>query len=566
MTRRIFRSIMLVVAAVLAACLCIILGVLYEYYSGISEQQMKTQTTLIARAVEAEGVTYLEGLDSGAPRVTWIAADGSVLFDTQTDTVGMDNHADREEFIEALEVGSGQSSRYSATLTERMMYCAERLSDGSVVRVANAQSTILTIVLGMLQPILILLVLAAILSAVLASRISKRIVQPLNALDLDAPLDNDTYEELSPLLTRIERQKRQLADQLDELRRRRKEWDTIAGSVSEGIVLLGAKGEVIGINKSAAQLLDTGEYCVGSDFLTVCRRVDIQKLLDSASMGDKAELTAELGGREYQINASPVFSNDELCGTALLFFDVTDKTRAEQLRREFTANVSHELKTPLHTISGSAEIMRDGLVKPEDMPRFIERIYSEAQRMITLVDDIIRLSHLDEGVSELPRESISLKAVACDVLKRLESEAQAKGVTAAVEGDSGMITGVPPLVTELVYNLCDNAIKYNKQGGSVTVSVADSADGAALTVSDTGIGIPPEAQDRVFERFYRVDKSHSKEIGGTGLGLSIVKHVARLHGASIELESAAGEGTRITVSFSHQPLSTAPRSIKRISQ
>lgn len=549
MTKRIFRAILIVAAAVLAACLIIIMGVLYEYFTGLSETQLRTQTSLIARAVENEGGAYFDGLNAGEYRITWIDPDGTVLLDTQSDAAAMESHADREEFIEAVETGTGESSRYSATLTERMLYCARRLSDGSVVRVASSQNSILTLVLGMLQPILIVLVIAIVLSAVLASRLAKRIVKPLNELDLDTPLENDAYEELSPLLTRIERQHRQIEAQMAELRRRQEEWDVVAGSMNEGIVLLNERNAVLGINKSAMLLLGTDRACIGRDFLTVCRRLDIQGLLGRSAAGEKSELVAELVGREYQIDASPVMSGGEVKGAALLFFDVTDKARAEQMRREFTANVSHELKTPLHTISGSAEIMKNGLVEPEDMPRFIDRIYTESQRMITLVDDVIRLSGLDEGAGDMPRETLSLKALAEDAAKRLAPQAGVKRVTLTVEGGSGELSGVAPLVAELVYNLCDNAIKYNRDGGSVDVRIEDTPDEAVLTVADTGIGIPPESQDRVFERFYRVDKSHSKEIGGTGLGLSIVKHVARMHGARLELRSELGKGTTITVGF-----------------
>ena len=549
MTKRIFRAIMIVAAAILAACLVIIMSVFYDYFTGLSAAQMQTQTSLIAQAVENEGKEYFDGLDVGSYRITWIDAGGTVLYDTKTDPAEMESHADREEFVEASKSGTGESSRYSSTLTEQMLYYAERLADGSVVRVARSQHTILTLVLGMLQPILIVLFLAIILSAVLASRLSKRIVKPLNEMNLDEPLENDAYEELTPLLTRIERQHRQITAQMDELQRRREEWDAVVGSMNEGIVLLSGDGNVLSINKSAMKLLDTDKSSLGQQFLTVCRRLDIQALLDKAADGKTAELTVELGGREYQADASPVISDGETKGTALLFFDITDKARAEQMRREFTANVSHELKTPLHTISGSAEIMKNGLVEPEDMPRFIERIYTESQRMITLVDDIIRLSKLDEGADDVPRESLSLRAIAEDVAKRLAPQAEQRHVSLTVSGDVGKISGVPPLVAELIYNLCDNAIKYNKDGGSVQLSIEDTATEAVLTVSDEGIGIPPESQDRVFERFYRVDKSHSKEIGGTGLGLSIVKHVARMHGARLELNSKLDEGTSITVGF-----------------
>ncbi len=550
MTKRIFRSIVTVAAAMLVACFVMILGVLYHYFMGVSEGQMRAQTALIAQAVQNEGAPYFDGLDARDYRITWIAPDGSVLYDTQSDAAAMESHADREEFIEATESGAGESARYSATLTERMLYCAKRLSDGSVIRVASAQNTIVTLVIGMLPSIIIVLILAIVLSAVLASRLAKGIVKPMNELNLDTPLENDAYEELSPLLQRIERQHRQITAQMDELRRKQEEWDAVAGSMNEGIVLLNEKNRILSINGSAMQLLSAGKDCIGRDFLTVCRRLDIQQLLETAAKGGKSELVFERNGREYQVNASPVMSEGTPKGTALLLFDVTHKAQAEQLRREFTANVSHELKTPLHTISGSAEIMKNGLVEAADMPRFMERIYTESQRMIALVDDIIRLSKLDEGaVDDTVFKRLSLKAVSEDVVKRLMPQAQAMHVTLAVSGDDGEISGVAPLITELIYNLCDNAIKYNREGGSVQIEIKDTAREAILSVSDTGIGIPLEAQSRVFERFYRVDKSHSKEIGGTGLGLSIVKHIAKVHGGQLELNSRVDEGTTITVRF-----------------
>ena len=549
MTKRIFRAILSVAAAILAACFLIILGVLYTYFNGISAAQLRTQTGLVAQGLSHEGAAYFDGLDTGSYRVTWIDAGGAVLYDTESDPADMESHADREEFREAAETGLGESARYSVTLTERMLYCAARLPDGSVVRVASAQHTILTLVLGMLQPLILVLVLAIVLSALLASRLAKRIVRPLNELRLDAPLENEAYEELSPLLTRIEHQKRQIAAQLEELRRKQEEWDTVTGSTGEGIVLLNENNAVLSINRSALSLLRADKGCVGQDFLTVCRRLDVQALLEKAAVGDTAETTLPLDGRIYQVNASPVLSGGEVKGTALLFFDVTEKAQTEQLRREFTANVSHELKTPLHTISGSAEIMKNGLVAAEDMPRFLDRIYTESQRMITLVDDIIRLSRLDEGAGDGPRERLSLKALAEDAAERLRPQADLRQISLSVSGDPGQITGITPLVAELVDNLCDNAVKYNRPGGSVQLQVADEPGEAVLTVADTGIGIPAEDRDRVFERFFRVDKSHSKEIGGTGLGLSIVKHVARLHQAKVELHSELGAGTTVTVRF-----------------
>lgn len=549
MTKRIFRAILMVAAAILAACFIIILGVLYDYFTGMSELQMRTQTALIAQAVQNEGEAYFDGLDTGSYRITWIAGDGTVIHDTRSDAQEMDSHADREEFTEAVKTGTGESARYSDTLTLRMLYCAQRLSDGSVIRVASEQNSIFSLVLGMLQPILVVLVLAVILSAVLASRLAKRIVKPMNELDLDSPLENNTYEELSPILTRIEHQHRQISAQLDELHRKQEEWDTIAGSMNEGIVLLNPKNQIVSINDSALRLFSARKDCVGQDLLTICRSLELQQLLTKAAGGEKAELVLDQNGRAYQVNASPIMSGGEQKGTALLLFDITDKAQAEQMRREFTANVSHELKTPLHTISGSAEILKNGIVDAGDVPRFLERIYEESQRMIALVEDIIRLSSLDEGAIDAPRERLSLKALAQDAAHRLEPQAVEKKVTLEATGDSGEILGVVPLVAELVYNLCDNAVKYNREDGAVKIRVEDTPAEVILTVSDTGIGIPEDAQSRVFERFYRVDKSHSKAIGGTGLGLSIVKHIARMHGARLELFSRLGEGTSVTVAF-----------------
>ena len=549
MTKRIFKSILTVAAAILVACFIIILGMLYDYFTGLSETEMKTQTAFVAHALENEGESYFDGLDSGAYRITWIASDGTVIYDSRTDASVMENHADREEFIEALQSGSGDSRRYSATLTQRMLYYARRLSDGSVVRVSSTQNSIVTLVMGMLQPVLVVLLLAIVFSAVLASRLSKRIVKPLNELDLEAPLENKAYEELSPLLGRIAHQQREISAQLERLKRTQTEWNAIADSMNEGIVLLGVKNNILSINKSAMRLLDTDRDCIGNDFLTVCRRLDIQALLEKAAAGEKAELSLELGGRDYQVDASSIPSDSGTKGTELLFFDVTEKARGEQMRREFTANVSHELKTPLHTISGTAEIMKDGLVEQEDIPRFSEHIYNESQRMITLVDDIIRLSKLDEGAGDMPRDALSLRDYARDALSRLKPQADAKQVTMELSGDEGKLFGVGPLIMELVYNLCDNAVKYNRTGGSVKVGIEDSQGEVKLTVADTGIGIPEEYQDRIFERFYRVDKSHSKEIGGTGLGLSIVKHVAKIHNAHIELSSKPDKGTTISGRF-----------------
>ena len=549
MTKKIFISILLVSAVVLLACFAITVGVLYSYYTGISESQLKAQTSVISHAVENEGIGYFNDFKENGCRVTWINSDGTVIYDSEAQASSLESHADREEFIEALETGFGKSSRYSSTLTERMLYCAQKLADGTVIRTAYPQSTVFMLFLGMLPPLCIVLIISIALSGLLAYRLSRHIVQPLNAIDLDKPLENETYDELSPLLKRIELQHRQIDRQLNELSRKREEWNAVTESMNEGIVLLSADNTVLSINKSASLLLDTSADCIGQDMLEICRRIDIQSLICQAAKGKNAEITAELRGREYQINASPIISDGSVKGTALLFFDVTDKLQAEQMRREFTANVSHELKTPLQVISGTSELMINGLVKNEDIPEFAERIHGESLRMITLVDDIIELSRLDEGAAEVPKEKVCLMTAAEAVAERLAVSAQHKDVSVSVAGDKAVINGIPALITELIFNLCDNAIKYTLPGGRADIVIKDENNEAVLTVSDTGVGIPEDAQSRVFERFFRVDKSRSKEIGGTGLGLSIVKHIAEIHNARIYLKSKPGKGTSITVVF-----------------
>ena len=549
MTKKIFISILLVSAVILLACFAITVGVLYSYYTGISESQLKAQTSVISHAVENEGIGYFNDFKENGCRVTWINSDGTVIYDSEAQASSLESHADREEFIEALETGFGKSSRYSSTLTERMLYCAQKLADGTVIRAAYPQSTVFMLFLGMLPPLCIVFIISIALSGLLAYRLSRQIVQPLNAIDLDKPLENDTYDELSPLLKRIELQHRQIDRQLNELSRKREEWNAVTESMNEGIVLLSADNTVMSINKSASLLLDTSADCIGQDMLEICRRIDIQSLICQAAEGKNAEITAELRGREYQINASPIVSDRSVKGTALLFFDVTDKLQAEQMRREFTANVSHELKTPLQVISGTSELMINGLVKNEDIPEFAERIHGESLRMITLVDDIIELSRLDEGAAEVPKEKVCLMTAAEAVAERLAVSAQHKDVSVSVAGDKAVINGIPALITELIFNLCDNAIKYTLPGGRADIVIKDENNEAVLTVSDTGVGIPEDAQSRVFERFFRVDKSRSKEIGGTGLGLSIVKHIAEIHNARIDLKSKPGKGTSITVVF-----------------
>lgn len=548
MTKKIFQSILLVAGCVLLASLLIIMGFLYDYFGGVEENQLRDELSLAAAAVEDGGTDYLSQLTADRCRLTWIAADGSVLYDTRTDAESLENHASRAEVSQALTTGTGESTRYSSTLMEKTMYYAQRLDDGTVLRISISRATVGMIAVGMIQPLLIVLIVALILSGLLARRLSRRIVDPLNSLDLEHPLDNDAYEELSPLLKRIHRQHVEIQTQLRELREKTDEFTQITGSMREGLVLLDEHGSILSINAAAQTLFGADAQCVGRDFLTIERSHEISAAIQAAVTDGHSEVRAERAGRVYQFDISRITSDGKLLGTVILAFDITEQEFAEQNRREFTANVSHELKTPLQGIIGSAELIENGMVKPDDLPRFVGHIHAEAARLVTLIDDIIRLSQLDEG-DAMPTEPVDLLAVSQEAAENLHDAAAARDVTVSVTGQPSVIPGVRRLLYEVVYNLCDNAIKYNVDGGRVDIAVASGTDGSSITVADTGIGIAPEHQGRVFERFYRVDKSHSKASGGTGLGLSIVKHAVQYHHGRIELESTPGTGTTIRAIF-----------------
>ena len=548
MTKKIFQSILLVAGCVLLASLLIIMGFLYDYFGGVEENQLRDELSLAAAAVEDGGTDYLSQLTADRYRLTWIAADGSVLYDTRTDAESLENHASRAEVSQALATGTGESTRYSSTLMEKTMYYAQRLDDGTVLRISISRATVGMIAVGMIQPLLIVLIVALILSGLLARRLSRRIVDPLNSLDLEHPLDNDAYEELSPLLKRIHRQHVEIQTQLRELREKTDEFTQITGSMREGLVLLDEHGSILSINAAAQALFGADAQCVGRDFLTIERSHEISAAIQAAAADGHSEVRAERAGRVYQFDISRITSDGKFLGTVILAFDITEQEFAERNRREFTANVSHELKTPLQGIIGSAELIENGMVKPEDLPRFVGHIHAEAARLVTLIDDIIRLSQLDEG-DAMPTEPVDLLAVSQEAAENLHDAAAARNVTVSVTGQPAVLPGVRRLLYEIVYNLCDNAIKYNRDGGRVDVTVAADAGGSSITVADTGIGIALEHQGRVFERFYRVDKSHSKASGGTGLGLSIVKHAVQYHHGRIELESTPGTGTTIRVVF-----------------
>ena len=548
MTKKIFHSILLVAGTVLLASLLVIMGCLYEYFGSVEKKQLRDELELAAVAVKENGTEYLSQLSSERYRLTWIENDGTVLYDTVTDAESLENHADRVEVKQALEYGEGESTRYSSTLLQKTMYCAERLADGSVLRISMSRATAGVLLVGMGQPILVVLIVALILSSVLAKSLSHRIVQPLNKLDLEHPLENDAYEELAPLLGRINRQHLQIDEQMDELQRQQTEFSQITSSMREGLVLLDEKEHVLSINPAAEKLFGTDESCVGQDFLTIDRSHDMSLAIERAMDEGHSEARVERGGRIWQFDVSRIGASGAAVGAVLLAFDITERETAEQTRREFTANVSHELKTPLQGIIGSAELLENGMVKQEDVPRFVGHIRSEAQRLVTLIGDIIRLSQLDEG-DPLPWERVDVSALCRDIAADLRDKSEKSGTAITVEGPEIPVEGVRRLLYETVYNLCDNAIQYNVPGGSVRVTVTDRGDSAAISVADTGIGIAPEHQSRVFERFYRVDKSHSKASGGTGLGLSIVKHAVAYHHGTLDLESQPGKGTTITVTI-----------------
>ena len=543
MSHKIFRSILHVAAAVLLASLLIIMSYLYEYFAGVQERQLGDELSLAAAGVENYGESYLQTVKPGDYRITWIAADGTVLYDTIRPDTPEENHAGREEVKRALETGEDRSTRYSTTLLEKTIYYARRLTDGSVLRMSISGATTGYLALGVVQPALLVFVLALILSSFLARRISNRIVEPLNHLDLDHPLDNAAaYAELSPLLRRIHEQRVENAAQLRALRQKTDEFNQTIGSMKEGLVLLDENERVLSINAAAKDVFAVNDDCMGRDFLTIDRDPDMTHALGKARADGHAEIRRAHRGRMYQFDISRIESGGAPIGTVLLAFDITEREYAERNRREFTANVSHELKTPLQGIIGSAELIENGMVQPQDVPRFVEHIHSEASRMVTLIGDIIRLSQLDEG-DVMPREDVDVLAAAKEAVLNLSDEAAKRGITMTVDGTPAIVHGVRRLISEIAFNLCENAVKYNRDGGSVSVKVETEGENAVLTVQDTGIGIPDADQSRVFERFYRVDKSHSKASGGTGLGLSIVKHAVMYHHGKVELRSATGEGT-----------------------
>ena len=547
MTSKIFRSVFFTSVLTLLASLVLVLGVLFGAFENQIEKELKSEAGYIAYTIENGDMDFFNRFSDSGKRVTLIDPNGEVIADTEADAGKMDNHSDREEVKEALKDGSGTNVRYSKTLTEKTVYYAQRLSNGTVLRVSTTQYTIITIILGLLQPLIFVLVIAMALSLFLSSKVSKRLVKPINSIDLDNPENCDTYDELSPLLHKIINQNRTIARQIEKARQVQEEFRLITENMSEGFLVIDKNTKILSYNSAALKLLDAEK--AEDNVLTLNRTSGFIDAVTTALDGRRAENAMLHGDRTYNLIANPVFNSGEVIGAVIVIIDVTETAKREAMRREFTANVSHELKTPLTSISGFAELMKAGGIPEETVVDFSTSIYTEAQRLITLVTDIIKISELDEKSDRHDWEKVNLYELSRDVIKRLKISAEKKNVSFTLNGGDAEVYGVRQILDEMVYNLCDNAIKYNKEGGRVSVSVKDSDKGVTLSVSDTGIGIPQTRQSRIFERFYRVDKSRSKAEGGTGLGLSIVKHGAIYHNAEISVESEIGKGTKMTILF-----------------
>lgn len=549
MTKKIFKSIMFVCVLVLTVGLAAVMGILYSNFDGQMRKELSKEAAYLAYGVEQQGVDYLKNIKDKSARITYIDRDGTVLFDNEADVSEMKNHSDRTEFQKAEKYGAGESSRYSDTLSEKTIYYALRLKDGTVLRVSGTQDSVLALVENLIFPLCGLLCLMLILSGIMASAISKRIVKPINELDLESPKENQVYEELSPLLSKIHRQNREIQNQLELAKQQQEEFSLITENMQEGLIVIDKYTMILSANSSAWNLFHMDGVCQGESVYCLDREEEFRHAIEQVLSGEHTELVLKLNGSDIQLIANPVIRDKKTEGAVVLLVNVTEKLERESLRREFSANVSHELKTPLTSISGFAEIMQGGLVKCEDIPQFAGRIYKESQRLLQLVEDVIQISQLDEEKTSYTWEPVDVYQVCKNAFESLKEKAKRLNVHLYICGERMKMEAVRTLLEEAVYNICDNAIKYNRNDGSVSVFLTQTAQEIQIVVKDTGVGIPKEDQDRVFERFYRVDKSHSKEIGGTGLGLSIVKHAVGALKGSVILRSEEGNGTEITLRF-----------------
>lgn len=547
MNKKIFRSSVAVALVVLLSSIVLILGILFQYFENQLQSELESEASYIAYAVEKQGLGYINNFSNSSKRITLISPDGDVIADTSADEAGLGNHADRQEVIDALKNGKGKSIRYSNTLAEKTVYYAMKMDDGNVLRISTTQYTVAAIIMSLIQPILIVFVIAVVLSFVLSQKTSKSIIKPINELDLDNPSDNEPYDELAPLLQKILKQKKTIEKQIKEAEHKQEEFRLITENMKEGFIVVDGKRNLLTYNRSALRLLGINKN--QPDDIVSLSNDNLIFVMDKALEGNREKSDLVINDNYYSLIANPVFESDKVIGAVILIIDVTESVKREQLRREFTSNVSHELKTPLTSISGFAEIMKNGGTPEAVITDFSSSIYDEAQRLISLVNDIIKISELDEKNVQTESEEVDLYKLSADIINRLKPVADKRNISLNLIGESTVVSGTEKILDEMIYNLCDNAIKYNVDNGMVDVMLSESNNHIKLTVRDTGIGIPQSEQKRIFERFYRVDKSHSKAIGGTGLGLSIVKHAAIYHNAEIKLKSEPGKGTTITVMF-----------------
>ena len=548
MVNKIFRSNFFTSMLILLMSFCLIFGVLFSYFEAQMFTELESEAGYISYAVKNDGIDFINNFNEKGKRITWVSADGTVLADSKADAEELENHADRKEIADALKNGKGTSSRYSNTLMQKTLYYAEKLDDGTILRVSTTQNSVVIILLGLLQPLIIIIVLALIISIFLSYRLSKAIIKPINELDLDNPAANESYEELTPLLKKISAQKKTIDRQIKEAEQKQEEFKLITENMSEGLLVIDKDSNVLSYNQAAVRLLEISDVKSGS-VLAFNRSKGFRSVVEKALSGERAESDISHDENTYNLIANPVFEGDKIIGAVIVIIDTTESVKREQLRQEFTSNVSHELKTPLTSISGFAEMMKSGGTPDGTVVDFSTSIYDEAQRLITLVSDIMKISELDEGVIPFEKEQVDLCELSKDIIKRLTPVASKRNITLNIIGDTAFVSGTKKILDEMIYNLCDNAIKYNKESGTVDVIVNQVGGKTSVTVRDTGIGIPASEQSRVFERFYRVDKSHSKLVGGTGLGLAIVKHGAAYHDAEVTLESTEGKGTSVTITF-----------------
>ena len=548
MVNKIFRSNFFTSMLILLMSFCLTFGVLFSYFESQMFTELESEAGYISYAVKNEGTDFINNFNEKGKRITWVSSDGTVLADTEAVAEELENHADRKEIADALENGKGTSSRYSDTLMQKTLYYAEKLDDGTILRVSTTQNSVVIILLGLLQPLIIIIVLALIISIFLSYRLSKAIIKPINELDLDNPAANETYEELTPLLKKMSAQKKTIDKQIKEAEQKQEEFKLITENMSEGLLVIDKDSNVLSYNQAAVRLLEISDVKSGS-VLAFNRSKGFRSVVVKALSGERAESDISHDENTYNLIANPVYENEKIIGAVIVIIDITESVKREQLRQEFTSNVSHELKTPLTSISGFAEMMKSGGTPDETVIDFSTSIYDEAQRLITLVSDIMKISELDEGVIPFEKEQVDLCELSKDIIKRLTPVANKRNITLNVIGDTALVSGTKKILDEMIYNLCDNAIKYNKENGTVDIIINQANGKTSVTVRDTGIGIPQSEQSRVFERFYRVDKSHSKLVGGTGLGLAIVKHGAAYHDADVFLESTDGKGTSVIISF-----------------